>query len=655
METLPTFPATVDELIARFLHACGLKQAVDWPRIVECMQEWSSVMNLTAPAILRIETSGEYLKALQIAGDAKQWAQQRQTGMVPDSWAKRAIRELESAKNAKATMGIIRTSPAVGFARGVAFKNGGKWNTGAASLTSTPPMATYARQDTQWLSIVTIGAVESGNIVEFRKWYPLFKAFEAGALCFLLTEGGIEVCPLPSVVRADGENRLHSVSGPAFVWLNDVEGYYWHGVQVETYVVDHPERITVADIEAEPDAEVRQVKIERFIAAHPNQEMPLVRTVTADELKDRYFRACELNRRVDWERIVTCIRRWAAAFDIPVPRLIQVENSEQLKKTANVTWAYKISPRGLSMDVMARSQGSTHNTWGQEAWMAESGARTYRHAFAHGGGVNDIARAERLEQLAVEKYKKSTTSAAGAATEVRSKKIAPAMVGAVNVWGANVTTDGRTTWNGPAAWDITLKCICAIDALEQPHQGTKFFNWYQLFKAFEAGACCFFFNEQGIEVCTLPSIVRVDDEGRLHSAVGPAFAWLDDVRDYYWHGIRVEAYVAEDPGRITVVDIESETNVEVRRVKIERFGPERYLIQSGARMVHQDDYGMLFRKELPGDEPLVMVKVVNATPESDGSFKDYFLRVPPTVQTAREAVAWTFGKAPCDYRPVKES
>lgn len=26
-----------------------------------------------------------------------------------------------------------------------------------------------------------------------------------------------------------------------------------------------------------------------------------------------------------------------------------------------------------------------------------------------------------------------------------------------------------------------------------------------------------------------------------------------------------------------------------------------------------------------------------------GSFKDYFLRVPPQIKTASEAVAWTFG------------
>lgn len=50
-----------------------------------------------------------------------------------------------------------------------------------------------------------------------------------------------------------------------------------------------------------------------------------------------------------------------------------------------------------------------------------------------------------------------------------------------------------------------------------------------------------------------------------------------------------------------------------------------------------------------------MVKVVNSTPEPDGSMKDYFLRVPPTVKTAREACAWTFGKSENDYAPMIET
>jgi hypothetical protein len=149
--------------------------------------------------------------------------------------------------------------------------------------------------------------------------------------------------------------------------------------------------------------------------------------------------------------------------------------------------------------------------------------------------------------------------------------------------------------------------------------------------------------------------VKVDESNRLYSASGPAFVWLNDVRDYYWHGVRVESYVVDHPERITVADIEAETNMEVRRVKIERIGQVRYLVESGAQEVHKDDYGTLYRKDVPPAESLVMVKVVNATPEPDGSFKDYLLRVPPTMRTAREAVAWTFGKTPDDYKPEQET
>ena len=44
-----------------------------------------------------------------------------------------------------------------------------------------------------------------------------------------------------------------------------------------------------------------------------------------------------------------------------------------------------------------------------------------------------------------------------------------------------------------------------------------------------------------------------------------------------------------------------------------------------------------------------MVQVTNSTPEPDGSFKDYWLRVPPDTERAKQAVAWTFGKTEADY------
>jgi hypothetical protein len=68
-----------------------------------------------------------------------------------------------------------------------------------------------------------------------------------------------------------------------------------------------------------------------------------------------------------------------------------------------------------------------------------------------------------------------------------------------------------------------------------------------------------------------------------------------------------------------------------------------------------DDYGKLWRCELPGDEPLVMVEVVNATPEPDGTSATYLLRVPPTTRTAKQAVAWTFGMTADDYHPAAQA
>jgi hypothetical protein len=47
--------------------------------------------------------------------------------------------------------------------------------------------------------------------------------------------------------------------------------------------------------------------------------------------------------------------------------------------------------------------------------------------------------------------------------------------------------------------------------------------------------------------------------------------------------------------------------------------------------------------------------VVNGSPEPDGTFRTYFLRVPPTVRTAREGVAWTFELTEHDYLPLEQT
>jgi uncharacterized protein DUF6745 len=204
-------------------------------------------------------------------------------------------------------------------------------------------------------------------------------------------------------------------------------------------------------------------------------------------------------------------------------------------------------------------------------------------------------------------------------------------------------------------------------------------------------------------VCERPSILALDERDRLHSATGPAIAFPDGYKHYCFHGVTVPEHVIERPETITWQEIDAERNAEVRRVMMERYGTERYVKDSGAKVLSTDDYGELYRKDVPDDEPVVMVRVINSTPEGvrpgqwywsdkngtrieddstlrmiaktivetgkkpkgftwncaskpEPEYKEYWLRVPPTMTTPRQAIAWTFGiDKPADYAPEKQS
>jgi hypothetical protein len=196
-------------------------------------------------------------------------------------------------------------------------------------------------------------------------------------------------------------------------------------------------------------------------------------------------------------------------------------------------------------------------------------------------------------------------------------------------------------------------------------------------------------HEEFCIVSDFPCELHVDGQNRPHNDSGPSHRWRDGWALYHVHGVRVPQDVIEHPESITVQRIADESNAEVRRVMIERYGVARYLLDSGAQVIASDHYGVLYRRDIPNDESIVMVRVLNTTPEPDGSlnraeaeavfgaesvqrsldimrsidhqvedeprWKEYMLRVPPTMQTPRNAVAWTFGKTAEEYAPEIES
>jgi hypothetical protein len=134
---------------------------------------------------------------------------------------------------------------------------------------------------------------------------------------------------------------------------------------------------------------------------------------------------------------------------------------------------------------------------------------------------------------------------------------------------------------------------------------------------------------------------------RLHRDDGPAIVWPDGWGVWSWHGTRVPQRVIERPETLTAHEVNTEENAEVRRAMLERMGMERFVREAGAIIVNTDEWGTLY--SIPpanDDEPLMVVKVTNSTPEPDGTFKDYLIPVDPNAYggllTARAAIASTW-------------
>ncbi|MFE7389223.1 DUF6745 domain-containing protein [Streptomyces sp. NPDC057582] len=149
--------------------------------------------------------------------------------------------------------------------------------------------------------------------------------------------------------------------------------------------------------------------------------------------------------------------------------------------------------------------------------------------------------------------------------------------------------------------------------------------------------------ERTVVISERPGTLHRDEAGRLDRGDGPALSYRDGFALYAWRGMPVPAEFLAELTALTPERIREEENAELRRVMLEFYGYDRYLTESGAEPVHRDETGILWRIALDGDEDVVMVEVVNSTPEPDGTHRTYWLRVPPSTRTAKGGVAWTFG------------
>lgn len=173
-------------------------------------------------------------------------------------------------------------------------------------------------------------------------------------------------------------------------------------------------------------------------------------------------------------------------------------------------------------------------------------------------------------------------------------------------------------------------------------------------------------------VSDFPKIILKDSANRPHCDTGPSHEWRDGWALYHIHGVRVPEYVVERPQEITIEKINAEKNAEVQRVMIERYGESRYIEDFGMKPIAKDErFGDIYVKPMEAGTPIAKIRVVNLSPEPDGSFRVYWLNFNPAhydgdagrIPQAAVASTWRtteggkelFFKRWQDYSPVLET
>lgn len=325
------------------------------------------------------------------------------------------------------------------------------------------------------------------------------------------------------------------------------------------------------------------------------------------EFTERYLKALDLHQTVDVERIADCLMRWTHNR-IPL-RL--VTTSEEVVKASQEN------------DNFRRRMNEPYNT---HVVLNHLGVYTGEDVYEF--QFNDLTLTLQNEWA---NYR------VGQAWDLG------------NAWNRQIM--GRSFDIG---W-LTAILASAEAAKDWRHM----YEWMPLFEAFEAGAWLLFLTEEALVVATIPTL-QTDAQGRLHSDHDAAFQWLD-VERFFWHGERVlahDSWVITHPENITLDDIINREDVFLSNLMIERYTFERmYQEKALSKWGRSDRYGTLYYLFMNRTrENVWVVRVKNSTPELNGSYAHHFIRVPPWVNTPKEAVAWTFGyEDASEYQPEKES
>lgn len=141
-------------------------------------------------------------------------------------------------------------------------------------------------------------------------------------------------------------------------------------------------------------------------------------------------------------------------------------------------------------------------------------------------------------------------------------------------------------------------------------------------------------HEDFVMISDFPTKLLVDENNQPHCEDGPFCEWSDGSAIYAIHGTYVPRWLIEFPESITLEKIEKETNLEVQRIMINRYGYDRYISESEAEEIDRDNLGLV------GSGDRVLIKMKNGSKVmvcTDGSTgRTYYIAARPEHMTCKE-------------------
>ena len=160
---------------------------------------------------------------------------------------------------------------------------------------------------------------------------------------------------------------------------------------------------------------------------------------------------------------------------------------------------------------------------------------------------------------------------------------------------------------------------------------------WQIFRDLIFNCDCIFAFEGVCFVCDRPRILSFDSENRLHAEGSPAIQFADGFGVYAYHDISLpENYGKLHPSQWQSHWLLSEENAELRRVLIQGIGYDRLCQELRATELDSwQDYSLLRVDKTLDREPIHLLKM-----KCPSTGYIHALRVPPNLESARDAVRW---------------